>query len=231
MPRQRRLTKALLILLFAPFSGWANHSSAPSVGLSTVNAEAAQPQTAGGARNESAPLIKRLGLSGRLDPAVFEQALARYRATPGIRTPVLTIIDYSKPSSEKRFFVIDMEREVLLYDTFVTHGRQSGALYAKAFSNQVSSHQTSLGTFITGETYHGSNGYSLRLDGLDPGINDNARRRYIVIHGADYADPGLVAQQGMLGRSLGCPALPPHLAKAVIDTIKEGSVIFAHGNA
>ncbi|WP_345336744.1 murein L,D-transpeptidase catalytic domain family protein [Ferrimonas pelagia] len=174
-------------------------------------------------------LQEELGLLDRLDANVFARAYQRYLETNGKRKPLLTIIDYSKPSTQKRFFVIDMDKRQLLFDTYTTHGVNSGYLFANDFSNIVNSRQTSLGAFLTDDTYYGGNGYSLRMDGLDPGINDNARRRYIVIHGADYANPALIHQQGRLGRSWGCPALPQDLARKVIDTIKGGSLIYAHG--
>ncbi|OZS41644.1 peptidase [Photobacterium sanguinicancri] len=141
---------------------------------------------------------------------------------------MLTIIDYSKPSTQKRFFVIDLKKNKLLYHTFVTHGVNSGGKVANRFSNVVNSKQTSLGTFLTDTTYQGGNGYSLKLDGLTKGINDNARRRYIVIHGADYANESFIKRNGYLGRSWGCPALPKALSKSIINTIKGGSVIYAH---
>ncbi|GAA5187716.1 murein L,D-transpeptidase catalytic domain family protein [Ferrimonas gelatinilytica] len=227
------LTLLTLLTFLIPTLSRADSRPAAAINVpkSAQGLDRSNAASAKGQQGSDQLLLARVGLQGRLDPDVFSEALARYRTTPGVSSPILTIIDYSKPSNEKRFFVIDMANEALLYDTFVSHGRQSGALYADTFSNRVSSHQSSLGTFITGETYVGSNGYSLRLDGLDPGVNDNARQRYIVIHGADYADPTRLAHQGMLGRSLGCPALPPQLAKQVIDTIKGGSVIYAHGQA
>jgi len=145
------------------------------------------------------------------------------------RKPILTIIDYSKPSTQRRLFVIDMKRHKLLYHTWVSHGRNSGELAAKHFSNQLNSRQSSLGVYRTAETYLGKHGYSLRLDGLSPGKNSNARKRAIVVHGAAYASPTHLRKYDKLGRSWGCPALPKEQARAIIDTIKGGSVIYAHG--
>ena len=140
----------------------------------------------------------------------------------------LAVIDYSLPSTEPRLWVFDVERERLLHAEHVAHGRGSGANLARAFSNDEGSHQTSLGLFRTAETYVGGNGYSLRMDGLEPGVNDNARERLIVIHGAGYVDPAQARAQGRLGRSFGCPALRPQVARQVIDDLKHDQVLFAY---
>jgi hypothetical protein len=144
------------------------------------------------------------------------------------RTTRLTVIDYSKPSTQPRLWVFDLEHERLLYAEHVAHGRGSGENFATAFSNREGSHQSSLGLFVTAETYDGGNGYSLRMDGLEPGFNDLARNRAIVMHGAPYVDPPQALRQGRLGRSFGCPALRPAIARDVIDTIKQGQLLFAY---
>lgn len=141
--------------------------------------------------------------------------------------PNLAVIDYSLPSTQKRMWVFDVERQRLLYAEHVAHGRGSGENHARAFSNRDGSHQTSLGLFSTAETYVGGNGYSLRMDGLEPGVNDNARDRLIVIHGANYVNPQQALAQGRLGRSFGCPALRPQVAREVIDTLKGQQLLFA----
>lgn len=175
--------------------------------------------------------IKRIYSSAQLDGVVdfqlFKDAYLAYEKTTNRSKPLLTIIDYSKPSTEKRFYVIDMEKKSLVFNTYVSHGVNSGEKTATKFSNIINSRKTSLGTFLTDSTYYGSNGYSLRLDGLTKGVNDNARERYIVVHGADYANESFLKQNGYLGRSWGCPALPEHLSRQIIDTIKGGSVIYA----
>ncbi|MGF1773401.1 murein L,D-transpeptidase catalytic domain family protein [Vibrio maritimus] len=175
--------------------------------------------------------IKRIYSSAQLDGVVdfqlFKDAYLAYEKTTNRSKSLLTIIDYSKPSTEKRFFVIDMDKKSLVFNTYVSHGVNSGEKTATKFSNIINSRKTSLGTFLTDSTYYGSNGYSLRLDGLTKGINDNARERYIVVHGADYANESFLKQNGYLGRSWGCPALPEHLSRQIIDTIKGGSVIYA----
>lgn len=161
----------------------------------------------------------------------FSNAIEGFNKIEDRKDHILTIIDYTKPSTEERFYVIDLESGTMLYKTHVAHGRNSGENYTTAFSNRLNSYQTSHGFFRTAETYQGGNGYSLRLDGLEPGINDNARARAIVIHGAAYANPRQsYGSNDRLGRSLGCPALPTALNKKVIDTIKNGSLVYAHAN-
>lgn len=142
----------------------------------------------------------------------------------------LSVIDFSLPSSKERLWIFDLEEGKLLYHSLVSHGRNSGDLMAKKFSNINSSFMSSLGFYVTGETYQGKHGYSLRLDGIEKGFNDLARERAIVIHGADYANKEFVKNTGRLGRSLGCPALPMDVYKEVIDTIKDGSCLFIYGN-
>lgn len=142
----------------------------------------------------------------------------------------LAVIDYSRPSSEQRMWVFDMIRDRLLYREYVAHGSGSGGNIAQHFSNIEGSFQTSLGLYRTAETYIGGNGYSLRMDGLDPGFNDNARQRAIVMHGAWYANPDLIRSQGRLGRSQGCPALRQQVAKVIIDDLKQRNLVFAYAD-
>ncbi|MFN5423432.1 MAG: murein L,D-transpeptidase catalytic domain family protein [bacterium] len=141
---------------------------------------------------------------------------------------ILTIIDFSRSSKEKRMFVIDLKEKKLLFNTVVAHGRNTGEEYARSFSNTMNSHQSSLGFYVTMSPYNGSNGYSLALDGIEKGINDNAFSRAIVMHGAEYANESMINIKGYLGRSFGCPALPTGVNKKVIDKIKEGSCIFIY---
>lgn len=142
--------------------------------------------------------------------------------------PVLTIIDYSLPSSEPRLWVIDVQRKQVLHHELVAHGEGSGDTVAVAFSNEMGSHQSSLGLFRTGEVYRGRFGYSLRLSGLEPGINDKARERAIVVHGSSEVSHTFAAKWGTIGRSWGCPALPEDVAPQIIDSIAGGSAIFAY---
>lgn len=141
---------------------------------------------------------------------------------------ILTIVDFSKSSKEKRLYVIDLKNEVLLFNTLVAHGRKSGTEYARNFSNVSSSNKSSLGFYVTQATYRGENGYSLRLQGLERNINDMAFRRSIVMHGAQYATSKFLNQTGMLGRSFGCPAVPTEENAAIIDAIKDGSCLFIY---
>lgn len=140
----------------------------------------------------------------------------------------LAVIDYSRPSTETRLWVFDLKRKALLFAEHVAHGRGSGDNIAQAFSNREGSHQSSLGLFRTAETYQGGNGYSMRMDGLEPGVNDAARDRLIVMHGAPYVDPLAALKQGRLGRSFGCPAVRPQVARQLIDTLKQGQLLFAY---
>jgi hypothetical protein len=142
----------------------------------------------------------------------------------------LAVIDYSRPSTLKRLWVFDVAKRKLLYAEHVAHGRGSGGDLATAFSNVEGSHQSSLGLFAAAETYTGENGYSLRLDGLEPGINDRARERLLVMHGADYVDPVQARRQGRLGRSWGCPAVRRAVAEGVIDSLKDGQLVFAYAD-
>ncbi len=178
-------------------------------------------------------LVDRLQrLAPRANPKVLALALeaAQCAAATGAIDAArrLAVIDYSLPSTEPRLWVFDLEQARLLYTEHVAHGKGSGENFASAFSNRESSHQSSLGLFATAETYIGGNGYSLRMDGLEPGINDQARARAIVMHGAPYVDPAMAQRQGRLGRSFGCPALRPAVADAVIDLLKQGQLIFAY---
>ncbi|MFC7782592.1 murein L,D-transpeptidase catalytic domain family protein [Legionella taurinensis] len=139
--------------------------------------------------------------------------------------PVLTIIDYSLPSSEKRLWVFDLSTNQLLFHTYVSHGIRSGTLLTQYFSNQYDSKASSIGVYKTEQAYYGREGLSLRLAGLDQGFNDNAIGRYLVMHSGWYVDEDFIKKYGRAGRSWGCPALPMHLAKPIIDTIKDNSLM------
>lgn len=140
----------------------------------------------------------------------------------------LTIADFSKPSSEERLYVIDMLLEQVVIQTLVAHGRNSGTLFAKSFSNKNNSYQSSLGFYITGSEYKGKHGNSLELYGVEAGINDHAKNRAIVIHGADYVSKTFIQQQGYIGRSLGCPAVPNNKVRDIIDAIQGASCMFVY---
>jgi hypothetical protein len=178
-------------------------------------------------------LYNKLSLSAKgLPESVFLLAYHGFEKLNSIgklnADSILTIIDYSKSSREKRMFVVDLKSQTILFHTVVAHGRNSGQEFAKEFSNNMNSHQTSLGFYITGSTYSGSNGYSLQLKGIEAGINDKALARAIVIHGAAYANESTIYARGYLGRSYGCPALPQKMSAKIIDKIKGGSLLFAY---
>lgn len=163
-----------------------------------------------------------------LDAAVTAYADAAHRGVVA-RTELLTVIDYSRPSTEPRLWVIDLDEGRVLYRELVAHGRYSGDNVTQSFSNAPGSLKTSLGLFVTDAPYVGRNGYSLRLRGLDRGVNDKAFERAIVVHGAPYVSREVAERLGRLGRSWGCPAVRPEVARTLIDTIKGGSVIYAYG--
>jgi len=140
----------------------------------------------------------------------------------------LAVIDYSRPSTEPRLWVFDLASAQLLYRELVAHGRNSGDNYARTFSNAPRSHASSLGLFRTLSTYQGKNGYSLRLDGLEPGFNDNAYERAIVMHGSKYVSAESAAALGRIGRSHGCPAVRQAVTKPLLDTLKNGQYVFSY---
>ncbi len=141
---------------------------------------------------------------------------------------LLTVIDYSKPSNKRRLWVFDMKNHRTLFNTWVSHGKNSGNITATSFSNNPGSLKSSIGVFITASPYIGGNGYSLRLNGLEHGINNNAYRRDIVIHGARYVSSDTIKRNGQAGRSWGCPAVSLELATPIINTIKDNTVVFAY---
>ena len=169
-------------------------------------------------------------LMDKLDFNVFKSAMEGYNSIELTNKKLLSIIDYSKPSNEKRLFIIDIENHKLLYQTLVAHGKKSGYINATTFSNKYGSHKSSLGFFRTGNSYFGIRGYSLKLEGLEKGINDNARLRGIIIHGANYVDERLANGNGVIGRSWGCPAVSKKLSKEIINLLKGGSLLYIYAN-
>lgn len=141
---------------------------------------------------------------------------------------IISIVDFSLASSKKRLFVIDLKNCKVLFNTYVSHGRNSGREIAKQFSNAPESFMSSLGFYVTGGTYDGKHGFSMRLMGEEAGINDNALSRAIVMHSAEYINESVIKAQGFIGRSLGCPALSPTIYKPVIETIKDGTCLFLY---
>jgi len=170
-----------------------------------------------------------------LNPAVFEKALTGFynlknSGKISAEKQILTIADFDQNSTRKRMWIIDLEKDSLLLNTWVAHGERSGDDMATHFSNVNDSKESSLGFYVTGEVYYGKHGRSLKLDGMDKGYNENARMRSIVVHGAPYVSQGTINQLGRLGRSHGCPAVAPELVDEVINTIGGKTVIFINGS-
>ena len=189
------------------------------------------PSAVQAANSSYQPLVSSLSdAAPALDRQVLTHAVAAMQcavnngAHPADR---LAVIDFSLPSSERRLWIFDLRSGRLLLEDFVAHGQKSGENRATQFSNVVGSHQSSIGLFRTAESYRGKHGYSLRMDGLEPGINDRARERAIVIHPADYVNPDWIATQGRIGRSQGCPAVRPEVARMVVDSLKGGQFMFS----
>jgi hypothetical protein len=222
------LTLAALCLGSSSLEAFKIPAAAPILAASmpaVTASPAVQPKA------EAVPEAFAKGAKG-LSPKVLSMALdavasARTKGLTG-RGELLTVIDYSLPSTERRLWVLDLANGDVLFHELVAHGSGSGENYATRFSNVKDSRQTSLGLFLTGGTYQGGNGYSLKLRGLDQGLNDNAEARYIVMHGAPYVSPQHASNHGRLGRSWGCPALSQAVAPRVIDTIKGGTFVFSY---
>jgi len=170
--------------------------------------------------------LKQAGLAYQ----VFEKALTGYynlnKDGKGANNALLTIADFDQASTKKRLYIIDLQKQHIVLNTWVAHGQRSGEDSAVKFSNQNDSFSSSIGFYLTGEEYQGKHGRSLKLDGMDQGYNDNARLRSIVIHGAPYVSEGTIEALGRLGRSQGCPAVPTELSDLVINTLGSGSVLF-----
>ncbi|MBQ3438033.1 MAG: murein L,D-transpeptidase catalytic domain family protein [Fusobacterium sp.] len=174
-------------------------------------------------------LYSDLNLEGKITFSAFENGIAGLnQISTKKNSNLLTIVDFTKPSTEERMYVIDLEKKEVLLSTHVSHGKGTGDLYAEKFSNRDGSLQSSPGFFLTGNIYDGINGDSLELYGLEKGINDNVRKRNIVIHGADYANPNFIVNNGRLGRSKGCLAVPWAVNKSLINTIVGGTVFYIH---
>lgn len=184
-----------------------------------------------GLKEHLAGLYEDAGLDERMDYKVFEVAMIGYynlvRRNLVPRDSIITVIDYTRPSADERLMVIDVETREILHRSLVAHGMNSGEDCAESFSNVPGSLQTSLGFYITGEEYIGIHGRAMRLKGVDTTFNDNAEKRNIVVHGAWYCTDDFVEEYGRLGRSWGCPVLPPDVSGEIIDTIKDGTCLFA----
>lgn len=171
--------------------------------------------------------------ASQLDPELLRKGLeavacAQQRGHPAAQR--LGLIDFRLPSSQRRLWVLDMQSGEVLFHEHVAHGRGSGEAQASRFSNIINSHTSSLGLFLTLQSYTGTNGYSMRLEGLESGINDRAHARAIVVHGADYVSEGIIKASGRLGRSYGCPAVRREIARPLIDTLKGGQYLYAYAD-
>lgn len=166
------------------------------------------------------------------DFKVFSLAMKGYRKLEGAgelpKPDILTLIDFDKSSANRRLWVINIKEQRVVFQSLVAHGKKTGNVYAKSFSNKLGSHQSSLGFYITGDTYIGKHGLSLYLDGMEPGINDQARARSIVMHGANYVSKEFISKYGRLGRSFGCPSVPISKHKDIINYIKGGTCFFIY---
>lgn len=166
-----------------------------------------------------------------LNPTVLKLSLMAYEKArkQGLSDQeIITIVDYSKPSSEKRLWVIDLKNEKVLFNTHVAHGKNSGESKSTNFSNELNSLKSSIGVFVANETYTGGKGYSLRLKGMEPGVNDNVYKRKVIFHGAAYVSEAIAKAQGKIGRSWGCMAVSFNVIKPLIETIKNKTIVFAY---
>jgi len=211
---------AVVVVCAATFFGLSEPASAAPGPNSPLSSADIVP---GGDAGPSAPGLRPevLGLALKAERCAARRGLVH---RPGL----LTVIDYSLPSTKRRLWVLDLTRGKVLFHELVAHGQGTGGNLARAFSNVPDSHQSSVGSMVTAETYYGKHGLSLRLDGVEPGFNDLARERTIVIHGADYVSEDFIHQVGRLGRSWGCPALPEDVSGDVIETIAGGSLVFGY---
>ena len=201
-------------------------SAATSRTAEVMKAKAASSRPAFSAAEWTQPV--RGGVDSTLLSLALEAAAHAVERGEVTNPRTLTVIDFSKPSTEKRLWVYDLRSHELLFHEHVAHGRGSGENLPTMFSNVPESNRSSLGLFRTGEAYIGKHGLSLRLDGLERGINDRARERAIVIHGADYVNAATAQAQGRLGRSLGFPAVRPEIAASLIAAVKDGGLLFAY---
>lgn len=216
-------------------SAASSSAATSSIGAASVVAAAAGAKSAELkiVIKQASLLYTAMDLQDRgLDPKAFEYAWRGYHnlVKNGLihKRTVLSICDFSQSSRNKRLYVIDVQRHKLLYRTYVAHGQNSGDEFASEFSNEPDSYKSCLGFFITGKTYVGRNGLSLRLDGVEPGYNDMAMKRQIVLHGSSYVGDRYMADYGNLGTSLGCPALPIEFSGRIIRAVKEGSCLFIY---
>jgi hypothetical protein len=191
-----------------------------------------KPSNAVYTNNEELFTALKLAESG-LNRTIFDLAIKGLNklVTIGklLNSTIITIADYSQSSNKRRLYVIDLKNKKLLFNTYVAHGRNTGSEFARSFSNEEGSLKSSLGFYITAHPITGSHtGFSLLIEGVEKGFNDHAEKREIIVHGADYASEKFIQKYGRLGRSMGCPTLPPELNKPIIETIKDGTCLFIY---
>jgi hypothetical protein len=221
--------KFILIVFMGMFSFWSISLSNSAPGERSTNHKTTTAIDI--ADQKVRNLYDECGLADKLKYDVFKQAFAGYNSLELTNKKILSIIDFSKPSNKKRFFIIDIENHKLLFQALVAHGKNSGFINATRFSNRIGSRTSSLGFYRTGTTYIGKHGYSLMLEGLEKGINDNARSRGIVIHGANYVNQKFISgKNSMIGRSWGCPAVSNKISRQIVDLIKGRSCLYIYAN-
>lgn len=235
----------VLLTLSLPAISWSLYDSSEAKAAiikDTIEVEATAPVTTNEVISASALFDKHLSevydsaslnASG-LDYDVFKRAVTGYYNLKNSNLvssakEVISIVDFTKASTKKRLWIIDLAAKKVLFNTLVAHGQGSGDNYATSFSNLANSHQSSLGFYITSNTYFGKHGLSLKLNGMDNGYNTNALNRAVVVHGAEYVSQSFINQHGRLGRSHGCPAVPVELTPAIIEAIKGGTTLFING--
>lgn len=206
-----QMNKKITYFLISLLTFWLVSSSSASTHKTAVERILAQ-----------APSLEKQALI--ISIKAYNNALAKKLTT----SPIISIIDYSLPSTSKRLWVINLKTDKVLFHTFAAHGQKTGLVHAKNFSNRLNSHKTSIGFYLTQSTYFGKHGLSLRLKGLDSGFNNHAYQRHIVMHAAAYATESFIKKHGYLGRSWGCPAIPPRQLKPIINTIKNNTLLIAY---
>jgi hypothetical protein len=214
----------LILIITFLFTSFSNNTLTEKRDLATITENTVAP------KSDYLDLYNSFGLAETIQFKAFEQAMQGWEKINAKNKNIITIIDFSLPSTEKRMVVLDLSKKQVLFHTIVSHGRNSGEKYATSFSNKHSSYQSSLGFYLTENTYMGGNGFSLRLEGLEKGINDQAKARAVVIHGADYCSEAIIKSTGRLGRSYGCPALPREINEDVINTIKDGTLLYIYAD-
>ena len=223
-----KVPRILLLTTLPLLAGVSPTHGEPAVALSGSPApQASLPPSGTSARAIEASLLLA---APTMRPEALRAALSAWDALHSqgeVSRPLLTVIDYGLPSTTKRMWVFDLASRRLLFHELVAHGRNSGEDLARSFSNEEGSLKTSLGAFVTGTTYNGRNGYSLRLRGMEPGVNDRAEARTIVVHGAPYVCEEVAHKLGRLGRSHGCPAVRPEIARTLIDEVKDRTLLYA----